>query len=103
MLDWGSRFDDLHHYLATQYGVDDREAVEILLAALVSCPRTAAPWLILETNWFSRRCDNAWFSFGETWLPESLPLIRAMRPRNANKLIAVWLAEPPTPVRRAGL
>jgi hypothetical protein len=95
MLDWGTRFDDLHHYLATQYGVDDREAVEILLAALVSCPRTAAPWLILETNWFSRRCDNAWFSFGGHWQPRSLAELRALRPRQANELIREWLDESP--------
>ena len=46
---------------------------------------------MLETNWFSRDCQRAWFSFGETWQPASLPLLRTMRSRDANKLIATWL------------
>src|SRR5215469_15692954 len=97
MLDWSARLDNLAFHVATQYRMEDRAALEILLSALVPCPRTMPIWLILETNWFSRDCAPAWFSLGETWLPESLPLLRAMRPRNANQLIAAWLAEPPVP------
>src|SRR5215471_18199512 len=97
MLDWALRIDYLSHFLAMAYRIEDRQATEILLSALISCPRTPALWLVLETNWFSRDCQRAWFSFGETWLPQSLPLLRTMRPRNANRLIAEWLAEPAAP------
>src|SRR5215831_6044267 len=95
MLDWLRRVDDLAFHLATQYRMEDRTALEILLSALVPCPRTPALWLVAETNWFSRDCAPAWFAFGGAWRPESLPLLRAMRSRNANSLIATWLNEPP--------
>src|SRR5215469_5358786 len=91
MLDWSARLDHLAFHLATQYRMEDRAALEILLSALVPCPRTPAPWVVLETNWYSRECAPAWFSFGETWQPASLPLLRTMRSRDANKLIATWL------------
>ena len=97
MIDWSARLDDLAFHLATQYRMEDRAALEILLSALVPTPRTSALWLVLETNWFSRDCQRAWFSFGETWLPQSLPLLRTMRPRKANQLLAKWLVEPAGP------
>src|SRR5262249_3528959 len=68
--------------------------IEILLSALVPCPRIASTWLILESNWFSRSCLGAWFSFAGTWLPESLARLRTMRSRDANRLIASWLLDP---------
>jgi hypothetical protein len=74
--------------------MEDRVALEILLSALVACPRTSALWLVLETNWFLRDCAPAWFAFAGHWRPESLPLLRAMRSRNGNALIATWLNEP---------
>lgn len=80
MIDWSARVDDVVIKLAREYAVDDRPAVEILLSALVSCPRTASCWLILETNWYSRECLDAWFSFGETWAPTSWPRLRARSP-----------------------
>jgi hypothetical protein len=97
MIDWSARIDELAFHLTSQYCMEDRAALEILLSALVCSPRTPALWLVLETNWYRRDCKYAWFSFGETWLPESLPLLRATRPRNANQLIAAWLADPPAP------
>ena len=51
--------------------------LELLLSALVNCPRTASPWLILETNWYSRDCQDAWFAFGGHWTPCSLARLRA--------------------------
>ena len=80
MIDWSARIDDLCAKLARDYGVDDRLAVEVLLAALVPCPRTGQSWLILETNWHARQLQNAWFSLGESWVPCSLPRIRARFP-----------------------
>lgn len=77
MIDWNSRIDDLMHVLESQHGITDRLAVEALLSAMVSCPRTPAPWLILETNWYARECLGAWFSFGNTWVPSSLARLRS--------------------------
>jgi hypothetical protein len=92
MIDWHAYLDDLDHFLSTQYRVEDRLAVEILLSAFVPCPRTAALWMVLETNYNSRDCRRAWFSFGESWLVESLGGLRAKRPhRTVNRQITEWL------------
>lgn len=80
MLDWASRVDELADKLAREHAVEDRMAVEILLSALVDCPRTPSSWLILETNWYDRQCLNAWFSFGELWAPCSLARLRVRSP-----------------------
>jgi hypothetical protein len=79
MFDWAARLDDLHHFLSTQYRVEDRQAIEILLSALIPVPRTPAFWTVLETNHCRRDCQLAWFSFGESWAPRSLGEIRARR------------------------
>ena len=80
MIAWSSRVDDLVDHLAREYAIYDRPAIEILLSALVNCPRTASSWLILETNWYSRSFEEAWFSFGESWLPCSWPRLLARSP-----------------------
>src|SRR5215471_18607501 len=79
-MDWANRIDDLADLLAREYAIYDRPAIEILLAALIHCPRTASSWLILETNWYSRDFSEAWFSFGESWSPRSWPRLRARSP-----------------------
>lgn len=91
MLDWSSRIDDLAYKLGREYGIQDRMAVEILLSALIDCPRTPLLWLCLETNWFQRDCLGAWFSFGALWTPCSLPRLRAKRPwRGVDAEIYSW-------------
>jgi hypothetical protein len=32
--------------------------------------------MVLETNYYSRDCARGWFSFGESWLTESLGGLR---------------------------
>jgi hypothetical protein len=91
MLDWAARIDDLAFHSAAHYRIENRQALEILLSALVDCPCTAPVWLILETNWYSRDCRPAWFSFGGCWAPESLPALRVLRSRDFNKLVGCWL------------
>jgi len=92
MLDWGARIDEVAHQLSRDWAVEDRAAIDILLSALVPCPRTPGVWLILETNWYSRECREAWFSFGEQWLPYSLPQLRARSPwRMIEALTVEWL------------
>src|SRR5215471_5428334 len=97
MRDFGTDIDELTFHLAREYGVEDRGAIEILLSALIDCPRTPACWLILETNWYSRDCSEAWFSFGGTWVPYSLGELRARRSRQAADLINDWFYEPSAP------
>jgi hypothetical protein len=95
MVDWAGRIDELMHKLAAEHGVDDRGAVEVLLSARIACPRTASTWLILETNWFSRECLDAWFSFGESWVPIALPTLRARQPwRSIEEQTKEWLDNP---------
>lgn len=98
MIDWSARIDELADKLAREYAMPDRPALDILLSSLLDCPRTPAVWLILETNWFSRECLDAWFSLGETWLPQSLPRLRARAPwRLIEAEIQGWLDEPSNP------
>jgi hypothetical protein len=97
MLGCGARLDELNFFLRTTFQVDDPEAVTILVSALIDCPRTKPLWFILETNWYSRECAPAWFSFGETWKPQSLSQLRALRPRAANQAITAWLDQPLRP------
>lgn len=95
MLDWASRIEDLSYKIAKDYAVDDREAVAILASSLIRCPRTPGAWLILETNWYSRECSDAWFSFGELWTPCSLPRLRARSPwREVEAEMKQWLESP---------
>jgi len=93
MLDWSARLDDLDHFLSTQYRVEDRIATEILLSALVDCPRTAGLWTVFETAYYSRDCTRAWFSFGGSWRPRSMGAIRADRPRNLHRDLTDWLED----------
>lgn len=95
MLDWRARIDDLAHLLAREYAVEDRAVIEVLLSALIECPRTAGPWLILETNWYSRDCQDGWFAFGGLWMPSSLARIRARYPwREIEAETKEWLDSP---------
>jgi len=97
-IDWESRIAELAAKLAREYTMADRLVLEILLAALIDCPRTPAVWLILETNWYSRDCMDGWFSFGETWLPNSLPRLRSRFPwRMVEEEIQEWLDSPSDP------
>lgn len=80
MLVWQERVDYLVDHLAREYAIYDRPAIEILLAALIHCPRTASSWITLETNWYSRDCQDAWFSFGDSWVPTAWPRLRARSP-----------------------
>jgi hypothetical protein len=94
-MNWEARIDEVAAYLTREFRVEDRAALEILLAALAPCPRTRSLWLVLETNWFARDCAPAWFSFGESWVPRSLAQIRARTPwRGIETIINELLDEP---------
>lgn len=80
MIDWGSRVDELAALLAREYNIEDRMAVEVLLSGLIHTPRTPSAWLVLETNWYQRDCEDGWFSFGGLWIPCSFSRLRARSP-----------------------
>jgi hypothetical protein len=95
MIDWESRIDDLASLLARDYNIHDRVAIDILLSGLIHSERLESVWLILETNWYSRDCLDAWFSFGELWMPCSLPRLRARSPwREIEAETKEWLDSP---------
>jgi hypothetical protein len=96
MLDWSARLDDLMDFLKREYAVEDRQAVEILLAAgPLNCPRTPTVWMILEVPWYARECRDGWFSFGEQWLPYSLAQLRVRSPwRLVETRMNEWLEAP---------
>jgi hypothetical protein len=95
-MDWVERVAEVQHHLGSAYQISDGEAVEVLLAGLIAVPRTAPVWLIVESNWYSRSCESAWFALGGAWTPNSLGELRSMRPRRAREEINGWLSEPPT-------
>jgi len=95
VFDFAARIDELAYFLATHFSMQDREALEILLSALLECPRTPSVWLVLESNWLQRNCESAWFAFGGEWTPRSLAELRSMRSRLANQTIRQWLDDAP--------
>lgn len=98
MIDWGARIDELALALRRQHEIDDRLALEVLLSALVDCPRTPATWLVIETPWLERDCREAWFSFGESWEPFSFARFRARGPWSViNNQFIAWLDDPNVP------
>ena len=68
MNPYPERLTELHRFLEAQFGHKDRMATEILLTALLPTIVTGhrRPWIIIETDWPSRDCQSAWFSFGLT-------------------------------------
>jgi len=95
VIDWQARIDDLCRHLSTEHQIEDRPAVEILLSALVPCPRTPVLWLILETEWLRKECDWTWFGLGQDWAL-SLSELRTMRPRYLDNQLREYTAEPKT-------
>src|SRR6516225_6848101 len=55
MLDWSRRVDDLAFHLATQYRMEDRVALEILLSALIATwlnePHQARLFIECDYDW----------------------------------------------------
>ena len=95
MIDWAGRIDELAEALRRQHAINDRLALEALLSAMIDCPRAPTSWLILETNWHSRDCENGWFSFGKLWQPASLKRLRARYPwREIEAEMKEWIENP---------
>lgn len=95
MNPYPERIEELHYYLEARYGQKDRQATEILLAALLdpSLSLTRHPWIIIETDYPSRDTSDGWFSFGGTAAVHSLADARAVRPRIGEQLVLGWMKQ----------
>lgn len=87
------RIEELHQWLELRYGHKDRQATEVLLAALLPTTLTARPrpWIVIETDWPSRVFADAWFSFGDLAIVRSLAMPRALRTRDREPIFMAWL------------
>lgn len=96
MNPYPDRLAELHYHLETRYGQKDRQATEILLACLLDPAVTTMrrPWIILETDWPSRDCEDAWFSFGLTEATaRSLSTPRVLRSQAREVMVQSWIGE----------
>lgn len=93
MNPYPQRIEDLHLHLARRYGQVDRQATEILLAALLpkSLTRAAPPWFVIETDYPNRDTRDAWFSFGGIVPVESVAAARIQRADTREKMVTEWL------------
>jgi hypothetical protein len=99
MIDFASRLDELYSFLDQSYSVggdgattdDDRDAIDILCAAMLHVPGAArSPNIILETDWLSRDCTPSWFAFGGAIIPHALGILQSKRVRYASLDIQDW-------------
>lgn len=91
MIDYADRIEQVHLTLETMYGVTDRQATEILLAAALPC-KLPYPWFILETSYYQLSPVGAWFnSLGANCV--TLSSLRTVRPRDSNEKAAEVLAK----------
>jgi hypothetical protein len=99
MNPYPDRLAELHYHLETKYSQKDRQATEILLSCLLdpAVTQMRRPWLILETDWYSRECEDAWFSFGLLNVARSLSTPRVQRAQKCESIVQDWIAE-----RRSG-
>jgi hypothetical protein len=92
MIDYSERIDEVCYLLSSEWNMQDREAVEILLASQLPMARFKYPWLILETQCYSFDMSAAWFNLGGD-TAVSLPQFRVKRPRAGNEDITRVLAD----------
>ena len=95
MIDHRERVAEAVNLAASEFGVKDREAVELLLAARIPCG-IPYPWIVLETPYYRLDPSGSWFAclFDRITV---LPLLRTMRPRASNSEIVEILRGRETP------
>jgi hypothetical protein len=84
-VDYAERVEDVLLCLLGGYGVNDREAVEILLASRLECS-LPYPWVVVESSFYGLTFDGSWFD-GITPNMLALAVWRLQRPRNGNNEI----------------
>ena len=93
MNPYPERLEELHIWLGARYNQYDRQATEVLLAALLppELTRTRRPWIIIETDYPSRDCSDAWFSFGGEAVVHSLSVPRVLRCAPSEEIVRNWV------------
>jgi len=105
MNPYPDRLNDLHAFLESTFGHKDRQSTDVLLTALLpeSVTGYRRPWIIIETDWPSRDCSSAWFSFGLTgdhtidtnhngFMVRSLSVPRVQRSQLCEEILQDWLS-----------
>ena len=93
MIDYVERVEEVTGLLRHEYGVEDTQAVEILLASAIEC-EVPYPWIILETPYYRLDPAGAWFSrIIDPGFVRPLPLFRTPRPRHVNGEVLEILKE----------
>lgn len=79
------------------FGIADRQAIEILLAARIES-NVWYPWVILDTDYFSLDTTGAWFNFNQD-PAQLLSEFRVRNPRRNNEALLAVLGEMPSQAR----
>lgn len=95
-FDYEDRINDVWLTLNGEFGMGDREAMEILLASRIDCD-LPYPWMVLEMPYYSLNPEGAWFTYLTGALPIMLPMLRVLRPRASNKEIQQLLRDRDVP------
>lgn len=93
MNPYPERMEELHAWLDTRFGQRDRQATEILLAAILASSDPAPLRVIIETDWPQVDTSLAWFTFGGLARCRTLEDLRASRPRYRERMTTEWLAD----------
>lgn len=84
MIDYRERIEDVCLLLNSEFGVADRQAVELMLAARLLAP-VRYSWLILETDFHALDTSGAWFNFGIEEIQKPALLLSEFRVRNPRR------------------
>lgn len=95
MIDYAERVEDAALVARSEFGVQDTQAVELLLAARIECG-LPYPWIVLETPFYRLDATGAWFAYLFDKITV-MPLLRTMRPRVSNAEIIEILRERDAP------
>lgn len=91
VIDYAERIQEVSDLLAGEFGINDPQLVELLLASRIEAG-IKYPWMILETEYFSLDTTGAWFNFGKA--PALLlSEFRVRRPRLGNEALDELLRE----------
>ena len=89
VIDFAERVEDVCSILTGEFGIEDRQLVEILLASRIDTGPDGPgyPWVILETEYYSLDTASGWFNFGDGGEAMLLSEFRMRNPRRNNAYI----------------
>lgn len=91
MINYAERVLEVTEVLQSDFGINDPQLVEILLAARIET-NLKYPWMVLETDYYSLDTTGAWFNFGKAPAALLLSEFRVRRPRTSNNALDAVLA-----------